>query len=214
MIMKTLILIATLAIFTTIADAQSINYNSEMQHTLTILDTARTQSGYKSSIENFKKIAIANEKDWLPQYYIAYCNLIWGIRGNQDEETKDNIYNTAIDYINKADLIDPNNSEIYALKGYITFMQMAVSPQQRAMKMIPESNVLIAKSIALNPENPRAYLLKGQNTYYTPEMFGGSKDEAKKILATSLEKFEKYNTTALQPNWGKARCEELLKSYN
>ena len=212
--MKTLILIATLSLFTTITNAQSINYNMEMQSAIKMLDTAKTKNGYFNTINNFKKIAISNEKEWLPQYYIAYCNLVLGIRIYEDEETKDNTYDTAISYINKADTLSPNNSEVYALKGYITFMQMAVSPQQRAMKMIPESNTLIAKSITLNPENPRAYLLKGQNTYYTPEMFGGGKDDAKPILIIAHEKFEKFKPKTLEPNWGKTRCEELLKSYN
>lgn len=209
--MKTLTLIAALLFTITIAHAQSANYTAEMQKGIGMLDTVKTKSGYLNTANYFKTIALSNEKEWLPQYYAAYSNLILAIRGNQDEETKDEIYDTAFNYANKADALSEHNSEIYVLKGYITFMKMAVYPQQRAMKLIPEANAFIGKAIALNPENPRAYLLKGQNAFYTPEMFGGGKDAAKLALTTAMEKFEKFKAKNFEPNWGKSRGEELLK---
>jgi tetratricopeptide (TPR) repeat protein len=209
--MKTLTLTATLLFVITIGFAQSSTYSQEMQKGIAMLDTLKTNVGYLNTISHFKQIAIANEKEWLPQYYIAYCNLNMAMKGKQNEETKDEIYDTAIGYATKADVLNPNNSEIYALKGYITFMKMAVYPQQRAMKLIPEANTYIGKAIALNSENPRAYLLKGQNAFYTPEMFGGGKEAAKLILTTASEKFDKFKANPLEPNWGKKRCEELLK---
>lgn len=208
--MKTLTLIAAFLFATTIGFAQSSNYVTDMQKGISILDTMKTQSSYALAANHFEKIAIA-EQQWLPQYYTAYSNLIIGIRGNQDEETKDDIYDKALKFVNKADSLSPNNSEIYALKGYIIFMKMAVYPQQRAMKLIPEANMLIGKAIVLNPENPRAYLLKGQNAFYTPEMFGGGKETAKIPLTTAIEKFDKFKAKPFEPNWGRARCEELLK---
>lgn len=211
--MKKLLLIATMLLFSTLLNAQTTAYKTEMESGIMMLDTIKTKIGYENSINYFKKIALVNENEWLPQYYVAYCNLVLGIRGNQDEETKDSVYDTALKYINLADRLNPNNSEIYALKGYIVFMQMSVYPQKRAMSMIPEANTLIAKALQLNPENPRAYLLKGQNTYYTPEMFGGGKADAKAILLTAQAKFLKFIPENLGPNWGKERCDELLKEY-
>lgn len=210
--MKTLTLIFSLLLATTFGYAQSANYTTGMQKGINIIDTMKTQIGYKLAANHFEEIAKL-EKLWLPQYYTAYCSLIIGIRGNKDEETKDDIYDKALKFVNKADSLSPNNSEIYALKGYIVFMKMAVYPQQRAMKFIPEANILIGKAIVLNPENPRAYLLKGQNAFYIPKMFGGSKEQSKTSLIAAIEKFEKFKAKAFEPNWGKARCEELLKEF-
>ena len=82
------------------------------------------------------------------------------------------------------------------------------------MEMIPQSNELLEKAIALDPENPRAYLLKGQTSFYIPEMFGGSREEAKKSLLMAKEKFaSSANPDKLQPSWGKERCAELLSAY-
>lgn len=211
--MKTVKIIAALLLFTSFTNARTINYQTEMGRYINSLDTIKTSNGYLNLAKNFKKIAVSNEKEWLPNYYTAYCNLVSAIRGAQNEEEKDEIYDKATKYIERANILDPNNSEIYTLKGYITFMQMAVYPQQRAMKMIPEANALIAKAIQLNPENPRAYLLKGQNTFYTPEMFGGGKADAKQILLTAKDKFEKFKPENLAPHWGKERCNELLNEY-
>ena len=44
----------------------------------------------------------------------------------------------------------------------------------------------LEKAKMLNANNPRIYILEGQDKFYTPEQFGGSKDEAKKL-------FEKAN---------------------
>jgi len=208
--MKTLTLITALLFSVTFSFGQSATYTADMQKGMNILDTMKMESTNQTVAKHFEMIA-SNSAQWEPQYYAAYSNLLIGIRGKQDQETKDEIYNIALKYINKADSISTNNSEILVLKGYIKFMQMSVYPQQRAMSMIPEASNLVGKAIELNKENPRAYLLKGTILYYTPEMFGGSKDEAKTNLITAKENFEKYNAKNLQPHWGKARAEELLK---
>ena len=211
--MKTLILSIALLFTAFFGYAQSANYINAIQHGIDLLDTVKTQQGYVTTTNYLQKVAAANEQDWLAQYYSAYGNLIKGIRGKQDEETKDDIYNTALSYINKANTLSPNNSEIYTLKPYIIFMKMSVYPQQRAMSMVPESNQLIEKAIALDKENPRAYLIMGTSLYYLPELFGGSKEEAKKMLTIAKLNFEKYVPKSLHPNWGKARVEELLKQF-
>lgn len=211
--MKNLFLSAALLFTSLIGYAQSASFKVEMQKGIDLLDTVKTEQGYATSINYLQKVAAANAQEWLAQYYAAYGNLMSGIRGKQDEETKDGIYSTALSYIDKANTLSPNNSEVYTLKAYIIFMQMAVYPTKRAMNMIPESNRLLEKAIELNMENPRSYLLKGQNTFYTPEMFGGGKEDAKAILLIAKDKFGNFKATALAPNWGKTRVEELLKEY-
>ena len=210
--MKTLNLIAFCLFTATIGLAQTNNYASQMEKGVALLDTMKTQKSYSAAVSYFELLA-KNEQQWLPQYYAAYSNLIVGIRGNQDQESKDGQYDNAMSYVNKADALSPNNSEIYILKAYITFMKMSVYPQQRAMTMIPESEQLLEKAIALDPANPRAYLLKGQNAFYTPELFGGSKTEAKVFLTTAKAKFETFIAKSYEPNWGKSRVDELLKEY-
>jgi cytochrome c-type biogenesis protein CcmH/NrfG len=56
----------------------------------------------------------------------------------------------------------------------------------------------------LNPENPRIFLLEGEDKFYTPEQFGGSKTEAKKLFEEALKKYDSFKPASdIDPNWGK-----------
>ncbi len=210
--MKTLTLIAALLLSATFAHAQSDIFTTEMQKGINLLDTMKTETTHQLAVSHFEKIA-ANSIKWEAQYYAAYSNLMLGLNGKKDAENKDELFNKAFKYINKADSLNVNNSEISTLKGYILFMQMSIYPQQRAMNLIPQSTALFEKAIALDAENPRPYLLKGISLFYIPGMFGGDKDKAKELLITAKSKFEKYTTKSLQLNWGKTKADELLKQF-
>lgn len=212
--MKTLQTTIVLLLLTLSSFAQGDKFTIAMQKGLTQLDSAKTSADYTNAANYFERIATAEKQQWLAQYYTSFCNLHIALTGQQDEETKDALYDKAMEFADKADGLMPNNSEIYALKAYITFMKMAVAPQARAMSMIPKANALADKAIALDATNPRAYLMKGQNLFYTPEMFGGGKDKAQPILLTAKEKFATATVAGLLPKWGKGRCETLLKQIN
>ncbi len=67
------------------------------------------------------------------------------------------------------------------------------------------------KAITLNPDNPRPYLVKGQNVFYTPAAFGGGKDVAKPLLEKAAAKFATFKPeNEIAPDWGKERNNELL----
>jgi hypothetical protein len=63
----------------------------------------------------------------------------------------------------------------------------------------------------LNPENPRVFLLEGIDKYYTPEQFGGSKEEAKKLFKKASEKMESFKpASSIHPSWGAAQIKYFL----
>lgn len=208
--MKTLTLIAVFLLSVIFANAQSA-LNNDIQKGINILDTMKAEKTNSEIVSHFEKIAL-NHANWEPQYYAAYSNLLLGM-SKKDQESKDELFSKALKYVKKADSINANNSEITTLKGYILFMQMSVYPQQRAMSLIPEASALFEKAIALDPENPRPYLLKGINLFYVPSMFGGDKTQAKVVLTTAKEKFDTYTAKNLQLNWGRNKVEELLSNY-
>lgn len=212
--MKTIPVTLLFLLLTLSGFAQNDKFTSAMQKGLSLIDSAKASDDYNAAGNYFERIANAEQKQWLPAYYVAFSNLHTALMGKQDEETKDALYDKALLYAEKANVLLPNNSEIYALQAYIIFMKMAVAPQARAMSMIPKATALAEKAISLNPENPRAYLMKGQNLFYTPEMFGGGKEKAKPILTIALAKFDTFKAIALEPNWGKARAKGLLQQSN
>jgi hypothetical protein len=54
-------------------------------------------------------------------------------------------------------------------------------------------------------------LLEAQDKYFTPEQYGGSKTEAKKIFEEALKKYDSFKpATDLDPNWGKNTTQYFL----
>jgi len=210
--MKTAKLFILLLISALIANAQTNDkYTTAMLKGVTMIDSAKNSEDYTLAANYFERIADKEKKQWLPQYYAGFCNMHIAMDGNQNSEAQDVLYDKAMAYTDKADLISPDNSEIYVLKGYIVFMKMSVAGQSRAMTMIPRSKQLLEKAITLDPENPRAYLIQGLNTFYTPEMFGGGKGKSKATLMIAAIKFANTKPNGIEPAWGNGLCKSLLK---
>jgi hypothetical protein len=82
----------------------------------------------------------------------------------------------------------------------------------RGAKFGTESAELLEKAKTQNPENPRVYLLQGQNLMFTPEAFGGSKSKGKELLNVALQKFTAFKPeNDIAPRWGEVYTKELLK---
>jgi hypothetical protein len=61
----------------------------------------------------------------------------------------------------------------------------------------------LAKAKSLDPTNPRVYLQEALDKYNTPEQWGGSKTEGKKMLEDAVKKYEAFKPqSSIHPNWG------------
>ena len=86
-----------------------------------------------------------------------------------------------------------------------------VNPQARFMSEGMLAADALSKAGKIDPENPRISLLQAEDTYYTPEQFGGSKEKGLELFQKSLDQFKVYKPkTALDPNWGKGEAEYFL----
>ena len=118
----------------------------------------------------------------------------------------DPLADKAQELISKAEALTKENSEIYCLKKMIATTRMMADPMNRYMTYGPVAAEALQKAKSLNPENPRVYLLEGQDKFYTPEQFGGSKTEAKALFEQSLKKYDSYKPeTDIHPQWGKSQ---------
>ncbi len=193
--------------------AQSDKYLPAMQKGLQLLQTGKSPDEYLTAANHFERIARVENSQWLPAYYSAYCNLLAGLM-TESKDKKDQYYDKALSQIMHADSLSGNNSEIYTVRGYIEFMKMAVDPMSR-MSFMKSASASLEKAIELNPENPRPYLVRGQNTFYTPAAFGGGKAAAKPLLEKAEAKFDSFKPeNAIAPNWGHERNQALLAQCN
>ncbi len=209
--MKKIILIVSVTILSLTAFAQNEKYIGAMKKSITMIDSAYSKPESFLSIANtFERIGTAEKNQWLPFYYAAYSRVNFAFM-QKDPSGNDAIADKSTELINKADSLQPNNSEITAVKSMIATLRLMVNPMQRYMEYGMLSNELLEKSKVQDPANPRPYLLKGQSLRYTPEQFGGGCKTAKAELATATEKFASFKTISdLSPNWGQKRAEMLM----
>jgi hypothetical protein len=195
--------------------SQTVNekFQTGVKKGLQMLSTAESADDFLKLSNYFERIAQAETKEWLPSYYAAYGNLIAGLTIN-DKALQDQYFDRALAQIGQADTRNAENSEIYALKGYIQFMKMSIDPQAR-LALMGAAGSSLGKAKALNPDNPRIYLITGQNTFYTPEAFGGGKAKAKPILENAVAKFAIFKPVSdIAPAWGSGRAKVLLAQCN
>jgi hypothetical protein len=195
---------------------QSDKYVKTMETKVAALDTTRNTEALKEIGNAFERIGDAEKTQWLPYYYAALAHLNSGyfqMNGQMGgmAAQMDPIADKAEQLISKAEALSKDNSEIYVIRKMIASLRLMADPMARYMQYGPQAQQALETAKKLNPENPRVYLLEGQDKYYTPEQFGGSKTEAKALLEEALKKFDAFRAAnALEPRWGKGTTEYFL----
>lgn len=209
--MKKLILLVVVTLFVTGTFAQSDKYIASMKSNIMAIDTSYKNPADLLTLANkFERIATAEKNQWLAYYYAALCQVNYTYM-ESDKTKVDAIADKATELIDKADVLQPNNSEISCIKSMIASSHMMVNPMQRYMEYSTEINSFMEAAMQQDPTNPRPEYLKGQALKYTPEQFGGGCGTAKPVLESALDKFNKFKTASdIHPNWGKSRVELLI----
>jgi hypothetical protein len=186
-------------------------FEAGMKSNLTKMDECKTANDYLKVANGFERIAIAEKDKWLPYYYGA-LSCVLASYVDSSKTTKDIYLDKADKFLNKADSLMPENSEIYTLKGMIAQARMQVDPMSRWQKYGNEANNNFTKAMKIDTLNPRPEYLIGAGVFYTPKQFGGGPTVAKPILEKSLMKYEQFvPENDLMPHWGKGQVEEFLK---
>ena len=210
--MKRKILLPLLLLLVSVVSAQTdttSKYYAAMKKQVAIADTAKTIPSLQQAYNGFERIANAEKKEWLPDYYMAYCLIMQSYM--DDVKKTDDYCDKANSLLNRADSISPNNSEILALRAMCSSARIRVNPMSRGAKYGKESGEWLDKAEAADSTNPRIYMMRGQGMYYTPAAFGGGKDKAKPILENAIRKYDAFKpASGIHPHWGRYRAQQLL----
>lgn len=208
---KIAILLTTVAI-SALLHAQS-KYETAMQQQIAQLYASATPEAYQQRAQAFERIALAEKKEWLPYYYAAYA-LVMQSYATQDISEVDPMLDRATAHLQSAAAIAADNSEITTVQAMVLQAQMRVD-NTRAMVNGPRAGELMKKAMAQAPaNNPRLWLTLAQNTYYTPEAFGGGKKQGVELLQKALDAYEAFAPeSVLHPNWGKAYAQQLMGQW-
>lgn len=209
--MKKLFLLTVVSFLATVSFSQSEKYLATMKANIAAIDTSFKNPANLLDLANkFERIATAEKTQWLAYYYAALCQVNYTYM-EQDKTKIDAIADKASELIDKADALQPSNSEISCIKSMIASAHMMVNPMQRFMEYGPEAQSFIDAAMQQDPANPRPEYLKGQGLKYTPEQFGGGCATAKPVLQSSLAKHNAFKPASeIHPNWGKQRVEMLI----
>ena len=192
-----------------------------MEPKIAAVDTTSSLQGLTDLANSFERIAEAEKTQWLAYYYAAFCNasagLIAGSGGDMmaaKADKTDPYADKAEKQIKKAEEMMKDNSEIYVVKKMIATLRMIGDPMNRYMTYGPEAQAMLDEAKKLDANNPRVYLLEGQDKFYTPQEFGGSKEEAKVLFEKSKQLFETFKpASTVHPNWGKGTVSYFLSQY-
>ncbi len=207
---RILLVVSILSVFFTKTFAQNPAYISAMENAVGLLSEFENTENNKQAVSQLERIAAAEPKEWLPNYWAAY-GLINLTYAEADADKKDIILDKADKFLAAAEKLQANNDEIEVMKAYLAGARMAVAPQDRWQKyggMVAKS---LQNAVKINPENPRAKLLEAQGIFYTPEAFGGGKKKSQPIFEDAINKFSKFKpASSIAPNWGERAAQWLL----
>ena len=188
-------------------------FDKVMTEKIAKLEQSKTPEDFTALSDDFVRIGDKEKTQWLPYYYAAHATIEKGrnlMRTGKITEL-DDIAVEAQTSLDKAASLSKNNPEILILQKMIHGLKMMVDPQARFMSEGMLGAEALAKAEELDPENPRVTLLKAEDTYFTPEQFGGSKKKGLELFQKSLDQFKVYQPkTLLGPTWGKSEAEYFL----
>lgn len=208
--MKTLFVTLALIfpVFTGFANEQ---YHDAMRQSIEKLYQSQTIPDYIESANQFERIALNEKKEWLPLYYAAYAYIMISFQ-EQDNAQKDRYLDRAQSYLDQAIILEPNESELHMLQGFLYPSRINIDPMNRGMTFMGKMNESLDKALQLNPDNPRVYFLRATMTFHMPEAYGGGAAKALPLFKTASEKFAVFKPkTDISPDWGKEGNEAEYK---
>lgn len=211
--MKKIILFPALLLLSVAGFSQSEKFVKAMEALVPSVDTTLGGEAINSLANSFERIANAEKTQWLPYYYAALCyiNLANGYYASQQLDKIDPLMDKAEPLLARAEELEKDNTELYCLKKMFNTGKMMADPMNRYMTYGPVAAEALERAKALNPDNPRVYLLEGIDKFFTPEEFGGSKTEGKKLFEEALKKMDVFKpASSIHPSWGRSQLTYFL----
>lgn len=218
--MKKLLFVIVLAVAANFSFAQGGDkYVKAMESRIAMMDSTQGTDPWKDLGSAFERIGDAEKTQWLPYYYSAFCHAVaaysfWtGQPGNLADKI-DPEADKADEQLNKAIALSKETSETWIIKKMIASVRMLGDVMSRYMTYGPQATEALNKAKEMDPNNPRVYLLEGEDKFQTPEQYGGSKTEAKVLFDKSKGLYASFKPeSSIHPNWGLPRLNYYLSQY-
>jgi hypothetical protein len=205
--MKRYFLIAILTLPVVLFGADK--YTEQMTRNISAIYNAKSPAEFQEAINTFERIGGAEKTKWEPFYYASFGYVLLATAA--EPSRKDALLDQAKSALDKAAAIRPDDSEIFALEGFITMIRLTVDPATRGPQYSMMAMQSFGRAVSLNPNNPRALALMAQMQLGTAQFF---KQEPTEACSTARKALELFTTTTptdpLAPAWGKSMTEEIV----
>lgn len=152
----------------------------------------------------FERLLMDGSKNWLVRYYIGLVDyrLVSYFFSKQDKDQAKQFIEDGINQLQQCIESKEDFAEAHSLLGSMYGNKIAVSPFS-AMTLGPKSGKEMGKAMELEPKNPRNYLIAGWSAYFTPKLFGGSKEKGMNYFEQAIAFFDSFQITdPTLPDWG------------
>jgi tetratricopeptide (TPR) repeat protein len=199
-------------LFSTSAFATDNKYMEQMGKHIQAVYAAQSPEQYQDAVNAFDRIAAAEKTKWEPYYYSAFGSVMMA-NNEKDAAKKDAYLDKALASIESGKTINPNESELVALEGFVHMIRVTVDPATRGQQYSGMAFQTYNKALQMNPENPRALGFLAQMQMGLAKFMGSPTTDACNTGKKALEKFTTYKSdNPLAPQWGKGMTEGLLKN--
>ncbi|PWL38445.1 hypothetical protein DKG77_09270 [Flagellimonas aquimarina] len=159
----------------------------------------------------FERIAMAEQDNWLPHYYVAQINTIVSF-GEKDLDKLSKQLEKAKEFLDLARAISPENPEILIQEAMINTAWIAFDGATYGMTLSGKNVQLYQQALAIAPENPRVVFSKAEWDMGSARYFGKDTSPYCEDVERALELFATFKSeTPFYPGWGKERAEQVLK---
>ena len=200
---------------TTAAKPAPDAYTSAMLDAIGAQNAAKTPAEIQATLAQFERIAAAAPAAWEPLYYQTRGYIKLGF-ASKDGDAQDKFFDQAQAVLDRTlKMKNTDRSELLVQQAYVLQGRIMVSPMLRGAVYTGRVQEALGEAKALNPSNPRVYLVLANDLYYRPAMFGGGGEKAKPLYEKALALFAAYKpASALSPTWGLGNATSGLAKIN
>jgi hypothetical protein len=204
-------LLSIIAILSLSLTVWAKDYNKAMTEAIDKMYQARTSQEYLEVANVFDRIGSAEQDEWLPYYYSAFCYTMLSTN-TKEAGLIDEFLDKADEYLATAEQRKGDKVEVLAMKGFTAMLRISVDPATRGQEYSMKSIGFLQQAMQIDNKNPRVVLMLGQMQYGTAQFFGSGTSEACEMFNTALELFitEESQDLGLNPSWGKSQVESML----
>ena len=189
-------------------------YDESMAQVVAELTSTADPAVLQAAAAKMERAAAAAPTDWLPRYYQAYALAISTFQSRDNATAKDNTLDQAEKALGQARQLKGDESELLALQAYVYQARLVVAPMERGQQYSELAEDAVAQAKAMNPANPRPYLIAANSLYHMPSEYGGGAATARPLFEAAQAKFATFKpATPLAPSWGQGQVLARLKEH-